>query len=94
MYFTAPSIGVTEMIGVAGFFLYVTNYSLLTLRIWSSDELRYFVVNLTAASCVLIGLTHSFNLAAALIQIFFVSMSIIGIALRLRRSPPTKSRMV
>lgn len=75
----------TEMIGVLGFCLYVTAYSLLTLRVLTTSSVVYFVINLTAASCVLIGLSTSFNLASALIQMFWVCMSIVGIALHIRR---------
>ncbi|MGH1453470.1 MAG: CBU_0592 family membrane protein [Paracoccaceae bacterium] len=74
-----------QAIGVGGFFLYVANYTMLTLRILTGDCLRYFVLNITAASMVLIGLSVNFNLAAALIQSFWIVMSLIGIAMRLRR---------
>lgn len=76
---------ITEIIGVLGFCLYVTAYSLLTLRVLTTSSVVYFVINLTAASCVLIGLSTSFNLASALIQMFWVCMSLVGIALHLRR---------
>ncbi len=74
-----------DIIGVIGFFLYVTNYTMLTLRVVSGDAIKYFAVNLIAASCVLIGLSVHFNLASALIQCFFVSMSFVGLVLRLRK---------
>ncbi len=74
-----------ELIGVGGFFLYVANYTMLTLRILTGDCLLYFALNVAAASMVLIGLSASFNLASALIQTFWVVMSLIGIAMRLRR---------
>lgn len=75
-----------ELIGIAGFCLYVLTYALLTFRIIIGPSIRYFTLNLTAASCVLIGLSHSFNLASAMIQIFWISMSLIGITLQLRRA--------
>lgn len=59
-----------EIIGVVGFGLYVLNYTLLTLRYTSGHDIKYFVINL---------------LAAALIQIFWVVMSLIGITLRFIR---------
>lgn len=83
-YFTLSNTMI-EMIGVGGFFLYVANYTMLTLRILTGDCLRYFVLNIAAASMVLIGLSASFNLASAMIQGFWVVMSLIGIAMRLRR---------
>jgi len=83
-----------EVIGVLGFALYVLNYMLLTLRVLCGDCIKFFVLNLLAASCVLIGLSVSFNLASALIQVFWITLSIIAIALRLyrRRSDPTQMR--
>lgn len=74
--------GLAELIGVLGFFLYVSTYTMLTLRVLSSASVTYFVLNLTASSCVLIGLMVSFNLAAALIQTFWVIMSVVGITLQ------------
>jgi len=81
------SFSLAEIIGVAGFCLYVVNYSLLTLQVFSGRTITYFMINLCAASCVLVGLSSSFNLASALIQCFFILMSLIGILLRLSRRP-------
>ena len=78
-----------EAIGVTGFALYVMNYTLLTFHRITSHSSAYFIINLAASSMVLIGLTHSFNLASALIQLFWIVISITAIALRLH---PTKSR--
>lgn len=74
-----------DSIGVMGFALYVLAYGLLTIRVLNGNSLTYFGLNLAAASCVLIGLTVSFNLASALIQLFWVAMSLIGITLHLLR---------
>lgn len=81
-FFQSPIL--FDAIGVAGFGLYVLNYSLLTLQRIKSESIIYFVVNGTAACMVLIGLMHSFNLAAALVQIFFICASLVAIVLRLR----------
>lgn len=75
----------TELLGILGFCTYVSNYTMLTLRIISADCLPYFVINLCAAGLVLIGLSGSFNLASALIQGFWIVISLVGIAVRLRR---------
>jgi hypothetical protein len=85
MHFYGNATLFAEGIGITGFCLYVTTYALLTFRFLSGNSVYYFALNLTAASCVLVGLTASFNLASALIQIFRISMSIIGITLRLAR---------
>ena len=74
------------LIGIAGFCLYVLTYALLTFRFVSGHSVLYFALNLTAASCVLIGLSNSFNFPSAMIQIFWISMPLIGITLQLRRT--------
>ncbi len=81
-----------EMIGVAGFGLYVMNYTLLTFHKLHSHDALYFAINLVAASMVLCGLMVSFNLASAMIQAFWVVISLTAIIVRLRRritSAPT-----
>ena len=77
---------VVNVIGVIGFSLYVMNFCLLTFHRLTSHSKLYFVINLMAASMVLIGLTHSFNLAAALIQLFWIVISTTAIIVRLRQS--------
>ncbi|WP_420862846.1 CBU_0592 family membrane protein [Algirhabdus cladophorae] len=73
-----------EVAGVAGFCLYVVNYSLLTFKIISAGHKLFFALNGTAAALVLMGLMVSFNLASAMIQVFWITISIIGILIRLR----------
>lgn len=85
-FFSTLPTEVLDAIGVAGFGLYVLNYSLLTFRRIGSDQARYFVINLAAATMVMIGLTTAFNLAAALIQGFWIVISIVAIVMRQRRS--------
>ncbi len=72
-----------DLIGVAGFGLYVINYTLLTFHKLHSHDALYFGINLVAASCVLAGLLVSFNLASAMIQLFWVFISTAAIAVRL-----------
>ncbi|MEM9580852.1 MAG: hypothetical protein AAF891_09205 [Pseudomonadota bacterium] len=73
-----------QIIGVIGFALYVGNYLLLTFDILRSDTIAYFALNLVASSFVLVSLTHSFNLASLLIQLFWIGISVIAIAMRWR----------
>ncbi len=78
---------VFELIGVFGFVLYVANYSLLSFGLVSSDSARYFILNFWAASFVLVGLSVNFNLPSALIQLFWIAISTVGIASRLWLRP-------
>ncbi len=84
-YFAQLPTVIFDTIGVVGFALYVMNYTLLTFQRITSGSSLYFVINLCASSCVLIGLSHSFNLASALLQTFWIVMSITAIFVRVRR---------
>lgn len=83
MDFTLVPPSIIDGIGMAGFCLYVANYTLLSLRFLSGNCVFYFTMNLIAASCVLIGLSVNFNLAAALIQGFWITMSLVAIFVRI-----------
>lgn len=88
MNFLLLNPDLAEIIGVVGFAIYVLNYTMLTTRVLSGDCIAYFSINLCAASLVLIGLSTNFNLASALIQLFFITMSILAIVLRVLRRRP------
>lgn len=70
-------------IGLCGFFLYVGVYAAVSFRFLTGDCLAFFVGNTLAAGLVLIGLSHNFNLASALIQVFWICIGIAAIVLRL-----------
>lgn len=82
---------ILDAIGVAGFVLYVLNYCLLTLRKVSSECITYFAINWAAATMVLLGLATSFNLASALIQLFWIAISTAAIVIRLRANGTTQT---
>jgi hypothetical protein len=64
---------------------------MLTFHRLTSHPKLYFGVNFVAATMVLIGLTHSFNFASALIQLFWIVISATVIVLRIRQSGMSKS---
>lgn len=82
--FLINNANMLEMAGVAGFGLYVSNYLMLTFRVLTSNCIIYYCINVTAASLVLAGLMNSFDLASALIQIFWICISTVGIFMRIR----------
>lgn len=84
--FDFSAVRFMDLVGVAGCALYILNYSLLTVRRMYGDSLAYFGVNLAAAACVLFSLAGSFNLAAAVIQCFWIFASLLAIGIRLTRS--------
>ena len=86
-YFATLPTEVFDAIGVAGFGLYVLTYSLLTFDRLQSNQISYFILNGIAATMVLVSLISAFNLASALIQIFWIAISVIAIYIRLRKAP-------
>lgn len=83
---TLLDLPVLEILGIGGFFLYVVNYTLLSLGKLTSGDTRYFALNFCAAALVLAGLMESFNMASALIQVHWIIVSIVAVALRLKRA--------
>ena len=73
-----------DVIGLLGFSLYMLNYTSLSMRWISGDSIQYLAMNIAAAACVLVGLTTQFNLPSAMIQSFWIVLSVCGIILRLR----------
>ena len=67
------------MVGVFGAGLYVLNYFLLQIGILRGNGVLYPVLVIIAASCVLISMTDEFNLAGAIIQMSFISISVLGL---------------
>ena len=72
-----------NVIGVSGAILYVISYALLQFDHIENDN-TYSVLNLAAATMVLVSLLHAFNLASALIQVIWIVISISGLLLRYR----------
>lgn len=70
-------------IGVLGFMLYMTSYTLVTFQKIDSRGVLFFCLNTGAACGVLISLTQSFNLASALIQVVWICLGSVAITTRL-----------
>ena len=69
--------------GYLGAAIYIGNYALLATGILHSARTRFFVVQGVAASLVLLGLTADFNAPSVMIQVFYLSISVVGLAVRL-----------
>lgn len=78
-------LAVPHVAGLLGALCYVANYTRLTLGLTTADRANYFAVNLCAALLVLFSLAYAFNPAAAVIQTFFIAVSVVGLYSRLRR---------
>lgn len=73
---------VLQIIGVIGFSLYITAFTLLQTGRICGNSVGYTCFVVTAASCVLISLITAFNLAAFLIQASYVCLGMFGLSRR------------
>lgn len=81
-----------QAIGLVGFATYVAAFFCLSTGRLDSRRPAYFLIVLIAASCVMVSLWADFNLSAALIQGFYILMSLGAIVLRSRSGTlPTRA---
>ncbi len=78
-------------IGLIGFATYVAGFFCLSTGRLDSSRPLYFALVLFASTCVMISLFADFNMSAALIQGFYIVMSL-G-ALLIRRPRPTRQAL-
>ncbi|WP_083100317.1 CBU_0592 family membrane protein [Pseudophaeobacter leonis] len=85
---------ILQLIGVVGFSLYITAFTLLQTGRICGNSVGYTCFVVTAASCVLISLVTAFNLAAFLIQASYVCLGLFGLSRRfvLRKMRQSKMR--
>lgn len=69
-----------QWLGHFGVAVYLGAYALLQAGILRGSGYLYTLANLTAAALVLAGLTVAFNLSSALIQVFWIGISLFGLA--------------
>lgn len=77
-------VWICRTLGVMGFLSYMAGYAALQLRMIDGDGLTYSVSKVLGATLVLISLSTDFNLSAVLIQVSFLVIGLLGIAIRLR----------
>ena len=73
-----------DVVGTVGVVFIVGSYFLLQLRYLSSDSLFYSIINGVGALLILVSLSVDFNLAAFVIEVFWLLISIAGIFLCIR----------
>jgi hypothetical protein len=66
-------------LGHLGAAFYVGSYAALQSGLIRGSSYTYAILNLIAATLLLISLTHAFNAASAVIQVFWILISIVGI---------------
>ncbi|WP_108880996.1 CBU_0592 family membrane protein [Anderseniella sp. Alg231-50] len=72
-------LDIFNAIGIVGVSLYIANYTALQTGFVRGQGYVYPTVCLIAASCVLASLMQDFNLSSAVIQVTWITISIIGI---------------
>jgi hypothetical protein len=77
---------ICRAIGLIGFATYVTGFFCLSTGRLDSARPLYFAIVLFASTCVMISLLADFNLSAALIQGFYIVMSVGALLLRRPRA--------
>jgi len=82
--FSAPAVTLCRAMGLFGFALYVVGFYALSMGRIDTHRPLYFGLVLAASTCVLISMAADFNLSAALIQGFYMLMSLGAICLRWR----------
>jgi predicted small integral membrane protein len=75
-----------DVIGAAGVVCIVGSYALLQARRLRADAVRYSLLNAVGASLILVSLAVDFNAAAALVEGFWLLISLWGL-LRAWRGP-------
>lgn len=68
-----------ELIGFIGVGFYLGGYAALQMGFLRGDGYAYAIVNFLGAACVLTSLAEAFNMSSAIIQIAWITLSVIGI---------------
>jgi hypothetical protein len=74
------SVSFADAVGIIGVGLYLVSYAALQLGVVRGQTYTYAALNAGAAGCVLFSLSETFDLSAALIQVCWIAISLIGIA--------------
>ena len=72
-----------QTVGILGFLTYMASFALLQARVIDGNGTTYCVMNILAASLVLVSLADAFNLASLLIQVSWITIGLTGLSLRL-----------
>lgn len=76
-----------DLLGNAGVLLIIGSYFWLQIGRTSGRSTTYSTVNAIGATLILVSLYFDFNLSAALIEGFWLVISLLGLALGMRKAP-------
>ncbi|MGC9420098.1 MAG: CBU_0592 family membrane protein [Rhodovulum sp.] len=82
--FSVTADTLCRAVGLLGFALYVAGFYCLSVGRIDTHRPLYFGLVLAASTCVMVSMVADFNLSAALIQGFYMLMSLGAICLRWR----------
>jgi CRP-like cAMP-binding protein len=68
-----------EALGLVGVAFYLGSYAMLQLGLIDGQSYSYAILNIIAPSLVLVSLGQAFNLSAAIIQVSWILISLVGI---------------
>lgn len=74
-----------DLAGLVGAALIIVAYLLLQLRKIDADNVWYSAANAAGAALILLSLWFKFNLAAVIIEAFWLAISLYGVAAALSR---------
>lgn len=83
-------LGLPDLAGTIGVVLLMIAYLLLQIGRLDSKSLLYSVLNAIGACLIVVSLLFAFNLAAFVMEVFWILISIVGIFRTLRA--PTNNR--
>lgn len=75
----ATTSQIFNAIGLMGVLFYVSAYAALQAGFIRGNGYTYTILNLIAASLVLVSLTYNFNLSSAVIQTIWIAISVFGL---------------
>ncbi|RXZ43879.1 CBU_0592 family membrane protein [Crenobacter cavernae] len=67
-----------DLIGLIGVIAYLAAYFGVQLMGWSPEGPRYIALNVLGPACILVSLSHSFNLASFVTQCTWLLVTLIG----------------
>lgn len=73
-------LSIFDVIGGAGVAIIIVTYLLLQTKRLDADKLLYSFLNAAGAALILVSLWFDFNLAAFIVEFFWLLISIYGIA--------------
>jgi hypothetical protein len=69
-----------DLIGNLGVILIVGSYFLIQIGKMSATGLAYTLGNIVGAACILYSLYYEFNMSAFLVELFWLLISLVGLA--------------